>query len=211
MTRILIADDHGLFRKGLRQLCEVTGGFQVVAEADNGSAAVVLAREHQPDVILMDIRMPGMDGVEACRQILAHQPHTAIIMLTMYRQDRHLTDALAAGARGYLLKNCDEVTLFAAIRAAVRGEAPVDPAMMGPLLNRLKASEGPEQLTGGELTVLIRVAQGDDNKQIAEHLHITPGTVANRLRAIYEKLGVTNRTEAALHALRMGWASLDDE
>ena len=211
MTRILIADDHRLFRKGLRQLCQVSGGFQVVAEAETGPEAVALAREHQPDVILMDIRMPGMDGVAACRQILTDQPHAAIIMLTMYRQDRHLTDALAADARGYLLKNCDEATLFAAIRAAARGEAPVDPAMMGPLLNRLKASEGLEQITEGELTVLIRVAQGDDNRQIAEHLHITPGTVANRLRAIYDKLGVTNRTEAALYALRMGWAFLDDE
>jgi DNA-binding NarL/FixJ family response regulator len=159
----------------------------------------------------MDIRMPGMDGVEACRQILVHQPHAAIIMLTMYRQDRHLTDALAAGARGYLLKNCDEATLFAAIRAAGRGETPVDPAMLGPLLHRLQASTGPAELTEGERAVLIRVAQGDDNKQIAEYLHITPGTVSNRLRAIYDKLGVTNRTEAALYALRMGWASLDDE
>src|ERR671916_1415046 len=176
MTRILIADDHRLFRKGLRQLCEVSGGFQVVAEADTGCEAVALAQEHQPDVILMDIRMPGMDGVEACRQILAHQPHAAIIMLTMYRQDRHLADALAAGARGYLLKNCDEATLFAAIRAAVRGEAPIDPAMMGPLLQRLKASEGSAQLSEGERAVLVRVAQGDDNKRIAEVLHITPGT-----------------------------------
>ncbi len=211
MTRILIADDHRLFRTGLRQLCEVSGGFQVVAEADTGREAVALAQEHQPDVILMDIRMPGMDGVEACRQILVHQPHAAIIMLTMYRQDRHLTDALAAGARGYLLKNCDEATLFAAIRAAGRGETPVDPAMLGPLLHRLQASTGPAELTEGERAVLIRVAQGDDNKQIAEYLHITPGTVSNRLRAIYDKLGVTNRTEAALYALRMGWASLDDE
>jgi len=211
MTRILIADDHRLFRQGLRQLCEVGGGFQVVAEADNGRAAVALAREHQPDVILMDIRMPGLDGVAACRQILAEQPHMPIIMLTMYRQDQHLTDALAAGARGYLLKNCDEATLFAAIHAAVRGEAPVDPAMLGPLLKRLKATEGPDELTEGEMAVLIRVAAGDDNKQIADQLHITSGTVANRLRAIYEKLHVTNRTEAALYALRMGWAVLEDE
>jgi DNA-binding NarL/FixJ family response regulator len=211
MIRILIADDHRLFRQGLRQLCEVSGGFQVVAEAETGREALALAWEHQPDVILMDIRMPGMDGVEACRQIVAHQPQTPIIMLTMYRQDRHLTDALAAGACGYLLKNCDEATLFAAIRAAVRGEAPVDPAMLGPLLQRLKASEGSEQLTEGERVVLVRVAKGDDNKQIAEVLNITTGTVSNRLRAIYDKLRVTNRTEAALYALRMGWATLDDE
>jgi DNA-binding NarL/FixJ family response regulator len=210
MLRLLIADDHRLFRKGLRQLCEMAGGFEVVAEADSGRDAVALAREHQPDVILLDIRMPGIDGVEACRQILAEQPQMAIIMLTMYRQDRHLTDALAAGARGYLLKNCDEETLFAAIRAAARGEAPVDPAMMGPLLDRLKSTNGPDELTEGELAVLIRVTQGDDNKQIAEQLHISPGTVANRLRAIYDKLGVTNRTEAALYALRIGWASLDE-
>lgn len=210
MIRLLIADDHRLFRKGLRQLCEVAGGFKVVAEADSGREAVALAREHQPDVILMDIRMPGIDGVEACRQILLDQPQTAIIMLTMYRQDRHLTDALAAGARGYLLKNCEEETLFAAIRAAARGEAPVDPAMMGPLIERLKSTHGPDELTEGEMAVLIRVAHGDDNKQIAERLNITPGTVANRLRAIYEKLGVTNRTEAALYALRTGWASLDE-
>jgi DNA-binding NarL/FixJ family response regulator len=128
----------------------------------------------------------------------------------MYRQDRHLMDALAAGARGYLLKNCDEETLFAAIRAAARGEAPVDPAMMGPLLDRLKSTQGPDELTEGEMAVLIRVAHGDDNKQIAERLNITPGTVANRLRALYDKLGVANRTEAALYALRAGWASLDE-
>lgn len=210
MTRIMIADDHRLFRKGLRQLCEVIGGFEVVAEADNGHAAVALAREHRPDVILMDIGMPGIDGIEACRQILRDTPQLPIIMLTMYRQDRHLTDALAAGARGYLLKNCDEATLFAAISAAVRGEALVDPAMMEPLLNRVKTSAGPELLTEAERAVLVRVAHGDDNKQIAEQLHISPGTVANRLRAIYDKLGVANRTEAALYALRMGWAVLDD-
>ncbi len=142
MTRILIADDHRLFRTGLRQLCEVSGGFQVVAEADSGREAVALAWDHQPDVILMDIRMPGMDGVEACRQILAGQPHTPIIMLTMYRQDRHLTDALAAGARGYLLKNCDEATLFAAIRAAVRGESPVDPACWARCSNDCRPARG---------------------------------------------------------------------
>src|SRR6478672_11178051 len=172
MTRILIADDHRLFRKGLRQLCEVSGGFEVVAEAESGREAVALARAHRPDVVLMDIQMPGLDGVAACRQILAEQPQTAIIMLTMYRQDRHLTAALAAGARGYLLKNCDEATLFGAIQAAARGEAPVDPALLGPLLGRLAAGAGPDALNEGELAVLVRVAQGDDNKQIADALHI---------------------------------------
>ena len=210
MTRILIADDHRLFRKGLRQLCEVTGGFEVVAEAGNGRQAVARAREHSPDVILMDFRMPAMDGVEACRQIMAEQPETAIIMLTMYRQDRHLKVALEAGARGYLLKSCDEHALFAAIHAARRGEAPVDPALVGRLLRQTDTGAELPALTESEMAVLRQVARGSDNRQIAAELHLSPGTVANRLRTIFQKLGVSNRTEAALYALRRGWASLDE-
>lgn len=211
MIRILLADDHRLFRSGLRQLCEVTGGFEIVAEATDGQEAVALARAHRPDVILMDIQMPVLSGIEASRQILAELPETAIIMLTMYGNDRNLADALGAGARGYLLKNADEETLFSAIHAARRGEAPVDPAMIAALLNRVPSAEGVKSLTNAEMAVLRRVAQGDDNKQIAAALHITPGTVANRLRAIYDKLELDNRTEAAIYALRMGWASLDQE
>src|SRR6476620_1701932 len=122
MVRLLIADDHQLFRRGLRQLCEVNGGFTVVAEAESGEQAIALARQHQPDVILMDIRMSGMTGVDATRQILQENPAARILMLTMYRQDHYVTNALRAGACGYLLKECSEETLFAAIRAVSQGQ-----------------------------------------------------------------------------------------
>lgn len=216
MSTLLIADDHQLFRRGLRQLCEVAGGFTVLAEAETGAQAVALARQHHPDVTLMDIRMPDLNGVEATRQILQEIPEARIIVLTMYRQDHHVAEAIKAGACGYLLKNCDEETLFAAIRAAARGEGAIDPAIAPSLLEQFAllaaaVDDDTLPLSPAEMEVLRLVAHGADNQTIAEELHLSKGTVANRLRDIYNKLGVKNRTEAALYALRHGWASLDPE
>jgi DNA-binding NarL/FixJ family response regulator len=214
MITLLLADDHHLFRRGLRQLCEIVGGFTVVAEAESGSQAVEMARTHRPAVILMDIRMPGLNGVEATRLILAEQPEARILVLTMYRQDHQVASALRAGACGYLLKNCPEESLFAAIRAAHRGEGWLDPAVTPGVLTRFARGERHEQshpLSEPEMEVLRLVAQGADNQSIAAQLHLASGTVANRLREIYSKLGVKNRTEAALYALRQGWATLDPD
>ena len=212
--RILIADDHTLMRQGLRQLCEGLGGFTVVAEAEDGSQAVALARTTQPDVILMDIVMPGVDGVAAIRQIMAETPAARIIALTMYRQEQYMLDAIRVGARGYLLKTVDARDLIAAIEAVQRGEYLIDPIIAARVLSELHLGvpEVPriEPLTEGEMAVLRLVAQGVDNQEIAQALNYSVYTVANRLRTIYEKLHVTNRTQAALYALRQGWAALDE-
>jgi two-component system, NarL family, response regulator LiaR len=212
--RILIADDHTLVRQGLRQLCEGLGGFTIVAEACDGAQAVALARTAQPDVILMDIVMPGLDGVEAIRQIMHWTPAARIIALTMYREEQYMLDAIRAGARGYLLKTVDARDLIAAIEAAHRGEYLIDPIIAARVLSEFHLSV-PEQtdlgpLTGSEMAVLRLVAQGVENEHIAQALNYSVYTVANRLRTIYEKLHVTNRTQAALYALRQGWATLDE-
>jgi len=201
-------------RQGLRQLCEGLGGFTVVAEAEDGAQAVALARTTQPDVILMDIVMPDMDGVEAIRQIVRETPAARIIALTMYRQEQYMLDAIRAGARGYLLKiTVDAEELIAAIEAVHRGDYLIDPVIAARVLSEfhLGLSELPrvEPLTEGEMAVLRLVAQGVDNQEIAQALNYSVYTVANRLRTIYEKLHVANRTQATLYALRQGWVVLD--
>ena len=213
-TRLLIADDHTLVRQGLRQLCEGPGGFVVVAEAENGAEAVALAYTAQPDVILMDIVMPGLDGVEAIHQIMGANPAARIIALTMYREEKYMLDAIRAGARGYLLKTVDAEELIASIEAVHRDDYLIDPLIAARVLSELhlRVPELPrvEMLTEGEMAVLRLVAQGVDNQGIAQALHYSVFTVANRLRTIYAKLHVTNRTQAALYALRQGWVALDE-
>ena len=214
--RVLIADDHRLFRQGLRQICETVGGFEVVGEAENGQVAVDLARQLKPDVILMDINMPVLDGVQATSFIAENTPAVRVIILTMYRQDRYVFEAIKAGARGYLLKDIDEQNLIDAIRAVYRGEALINPSMAARLLDEFRrlsqasaTTADTENLTPAEMEVLRLVAQGADNKAVADQLALSERTVANRLSGIYEKLHVNNRTQAALFALRRGWAQLD--
>ena len=213
--RVLLADDHTLFRQGLRQICEIKGGFQVVGEAENGRDAVRLAGELEPDVILMDINMPELNGIEATTQIMQSEPQARIIVLTMYRQDHFVFDAIKAGARGYLLKNTDAQDLVNAVRRVSQGEALIDPHLAAKVLDEFRrlsqnADEtlALEQLTDGEMAVLRLVAEGDDNQSIAKQLHLSVHTVSNRLRIIYQKLQVNNRTQAALYAIRRGWATL---
>ena len=213
MITLLIADDHALFRRGLRQLCEINGGFSVLAEAQTGQEAVALARQHKPDVILLDIRMPDLTGVEATRTILDEDPTARILILTMYQQDHYVEAAIRAGARGYLLKTCEEETLFSAIQALHRGEGWLDSAVAPRVMAQLAQTETttPFRLSEQEIETLRYVVQGADNQTIADLMHVSSGTVANRLRVIYDKLGVRNRTEAAIYALRQGWATLDDD
>ncbi|MBC7226204.1 MAG: response regulator transcription factor [Thermoflexales bacterium] len=213
--RVLIADDHRLFRQGLRYVCQAAG-IEVVGEAEDGWEAVRLARQLRPDVVLMDVRMPGLDGVEATRLITANQPEIRIIVLTMYRQDQYVFEAIKAGALGYLLKDIDEKELVEAIHAIHQGDALINPSLAARLLEefrRLSRGEipGEEELTEGEMQVLRLVAQGADNRTVAERLAISERTVANRLSEIYRKLHVNNRVQAALVALRRGWVSLEEE
>lgn len=216
--RVLIADDHRLFRQGLRQICEIVGRFEVVGEADNGQEAVQLTRQLQPDVVLMDINMPVLDGVQATSLITQDHPSARVIILTMYRQDNYVFEAIKAGARGYLLKDADEQDLIDAVRAVHRGEALIEPSLATRLLaefRRLSHDQSEvgsaEELTKGEMEVLRLVAQGSDNKTIADQLALSEKTVANRLSNIYQKLQVNNRTQATLLALRRGWVTLEQE
>ena len=213
--RLLLADDHTLVRQGLRQLCEGLGNFTVVAEAENGARAVELAHSSQPDVILIDIVMPDMDGVEAIRQIMRKIPSARIIVLTMYREEQYMLDAIRAGARGYMLKTVDVNDLIATIEAVHRGDYLIDPIIAARVLSELHLVVPPqapplEPLTESEMAVLRQVARGVENEHIAQALNYSVYTVANRLRTIYAKLHVTNRTQAALYALRQGWATLDE-
>jgi DNA-binding NarL/FixJ family response regulator len=215
--RVLIADDHRIVRQGLRHVCEL-GGLTVVGEAEDGREAVKLARQLRPDVILMDINMPVLDGVQATHLIVEADPSVRVIILTMYRQDRYVFEAVKAGARGYLLKDIDEQDLVAAIRAVHQGDALINPSLAVKLLDEFRRlgqiadeAEDVEGLTQGEMEVLRLVAQGADNKAIAERLALSERTVANRLSSVYEKLHVNSRTQATLAALRRGWATLDED
>ncbi len=216
--RVLIADDHRIVRQGLRHVCELAGDLAVIGEAEDGREAIKLARQLRPDIILMDINMPVLDGVQATSLIVEADPSVRVIILTMYRQDHYVFEAVKAGARGYLLKDIDEQDLVAAIRAVHLGDALINPSLAVKLLDEFrrlghKADEADdmENLTKAEMDILRLVAQGEDNKAIAERLALSERTIANRLSSVYEKLHVNNRTQAALIALRRGWMTLEPE
>ncbi len=213
--RILIADDHTLMRQGLHEICAGPGGFNVVAEAKNGAEAVALRRTSHPDVILMDMQMPVVDGPEAIRQIMSEAPAARIVALTMYRDEPYMLSAIRGGARAYLLKTIEAAELITAIQAVHRGEYLIDPIIAARVLGEfhlpVAAAAKPMVLLEKEIEVLRLVAQGLDNRDIARKLHYSEHTVSNRLRTIFDKLQVTNRTQAAIYALRQGWASLDQE
>ncbi len=212
--RILIADDQRLFRQGLRQICEILGKFEVVGEAENGQEAVELTRQLKPDVVLIDIQMPILDGVKATQLITAENPDVKVLVLTMYRQDSYVFEAVKAGARGYLLKDIDEQKFVDAVEAVQRGEAIIDPILATRLLNEFRRLSlealDVEQPTQSEMEVLRLVARGMDNKTIAVQLGLSERTVGNRLSELYQKLHVASRTQAALLALRRGWVTLDE-
>ena len=211
-VRLLLADDHRMFRQGLRELLERKAGFEVVGEATTGREALEQVRALRPDIVLLDIQMPELDGVAVARELAQSHPDVKIIMLTMYRQDQHLVDAIKAGARGYLLKDADAEELIDVIERVQRGEAALDPALTGRVFDAFRqlsaTSEGRDQLTEREREILQLVASGYDNRTVATRLHLSEKTVGNRLSEIFAKLGVTNRTQAARVALQRGWISL---
>jgi DNA-binding NarL/FixJ family response regulator len=201
--RVLLADDHALFRRGVAALLR-DHDMDVVGEASDGAEAVEKARELMPDVILMDITMPQMDGLTATRQITAEMPYVRIMMLTVSETEDDLFEAIKSGAQGYLLKNVDPDHLIASVQQIQRGEVPIAPAMAGKILKELAAPQETPPLTGRERQVLELVAAGQANKEIAFALKITENTVKNHLRNILEKLHLQNRVQAALYAVRMG-------
>lgn len=214
MIRVLLVDDHALFRQGLRSLLE-SEGMRVIGAAANGREALRFAADTHPDVILMDIQMPELDGVKATQNILEIDPCAKVIMITMYRQDRYVFEAVKAGARGYVLKDADSGTLLDAIRRVAAGEALLSPDLAQNVLDdfRDKREELPQEkhndLNERETMILKLLAQGFSNQDIALRLDISEKTVRNRLSEIFTKLQLNNRTQAALYAIREGIAPLE--
>ena len=210
--RVLIVDDHDLFRSGLRNLLEVEDGIEIIGEAAGGQEAVKIVRELAPDVVVMDLNMPGMGGVEATRHITTLAPLTRVVMLTISDQDNDVIDAILAGACGYLLKDSSIQDLMAGIRAAALGESLISPTIAAKVLQRLRASSTrPEiettiraELSDREIEVLKLIANGKDNAMIAAELHISPKTVKNHISNILMKLQIDNRIQAAVYAVRSG-------
>jgi DNA-binding NarL/FixJ family response regulator len=215
MVRLLLADDHRIFRQGLRELIERKTSFDVVGEAATGREVLEQVQALLPDIVLLDIQMPDLDGVAVARQIARSQPDVKIIMLTMYRQDQHLFEAIKAGARAYLLKDADAEELIEVIERVHRGEAAIDTALTSRIFDEFRRmsteQEDVDQLTEREREILQLLAAGCDNRTIAGQLHLSEKTVGNRLSEIFQKLGVTNRTQAALIAVQRGLISSPDE
>lgn len=197
-VRVLIVDDHLVIREGLLALLEEFSDLEVIGEADNGKEAVSICRELNPDVVLMDLMMPDMDGVEATKAIRACCPDTQVLALTSFKDDRLVRGVLEAGAVGYLLKNVNETELADAVRAANRGEFIIDPEANRVLVNAMRhPSLTPDLLTDRERDVLGLLVRGFSNSDIGKQLGISPHTVKNHLRSIYGKLKVSTRTAAA--------------
>jgi NarL family two-component system response regulator LiaR len=219
--RVLVADDHAIVRKGICALLATEAHIEVVGEAADGQAVIEQAARLEPDVVLMDLVMPGVDGLEATRQITAHRPETRILVLTSFAGVDKIMPAIKAGALGYLLKDSDPEVLVESIRQVYCGNSSLHPSVARALLEEVAhptdkeesadAYKGPvEALTEREVEVLRLVARGWSNQSIADELTISEATVRTHVSHILAKLDLTSRTQAALYALRKGWASLED-
>lgn len=206
--RLLLVDDHPVVREGLRGMLSGQPDFVVVGEADDGNEGVALAGQLQPDVVLMDLRMPGLDGVGAIRQIVERKIPTHVLVLTTYDSDADIVRAIEAGATGYLLKDAPRQELFRAVRAAAKGESALAPAVASRLLGRMRAP-AEEQLSEREVEVLQLVAKGNSNRLVGRALHISEATVKTHLVHIFGKLNVSDRTSAVTVALERGILHLE--
>jgi len=209
-TRVLITDDHDVVRQGLRMFLSLEPDFEVVGEARNGQEALQMARELRPDVVLMDLLMPVMNGVEATEAIRKELPEVEVVALTSVLEDVSVTGAVRAGAIGYLLKDTDSDELGRAIKAAAEGRVHLAPQAAARLMHEVRTPESPEALTERESEVLRLLALGKANKQIASELFIEEKTVKAHVSSILRKLGVQSRTQAALYAVRTGLVSLEE-
>jgi len=206
---LLLVDDQRLMRDGLRTILELEGDLKVVAEAENGDGGLQAYEEHSPDVVLMDIRMPGMDGVEATRRMIDRWPEARVIILTTFDDDEYIFEGLRAGALGYLLKDVSGNELAEAIRKVAAGGALIEPSVARKVIAEFARLEPatrsvnvglPEPLSEREIEILKLLAQGLSNKEIAKQLYLAEGTVKNYVSNVLSKLGVTDRTQAALRA-----------
>jgi DNA-binding NarL/FixJ family response regulator len=207
-TRVLLVDDHELVRQGIAAMLSAAGDVQIVGNARSGREALEVARRELPDIVLMDVKMPDMDGLEATRKIKEERPRTAVIMLTMHDNPTYLRDAVRAGAAGYLLKDVSKDELIDAIRQVATGGAFIESQMLKGMLSEMKpsgqAAPAAKNLTKRESEILSLVAEGMSNREIAEKLVLSPETVKSHVAAILEKLNVSDRTQAAIYAVRHG-------
>ncbi|SDX02976.1 DNA-binding response regulator, NarL/FixJ family, contains REC and HTH domains [Amycolatopsis xylanica] len=203
MITVMLVDDHPVVREGLRGMLEAEPDLTVVGEAGSGDEAVALTRVKQPDVILMDLRMPGLDGVGATREILAESPSQRVVVLTTYESDADILRAVEAGAAGYLLKDASRTELADAIRAASRGETVLAPSVAGKLVNRVR-NPAAQSLSAREIEVLRLVSKGSTNADIGRALHISEATVKTHLLRVFAKLDVSDRTAAVMAAMNAG-------
>lgn len=217
--RVLIADDHQVVREGLTSVLESKGDIEVIGLAADGKEAVQKARELSPDVVIMDISMPNMNGVEATRQIKKESPQIGVVVLTMYGDEEYIFDLVRAGAAGYLLKDADSAQIAKAIRAVSKGESMIHPSIAAKILNEFsqlssgklkggKAIKSEDELSERETEVLKLMADGKSNKEIANELELSDKTVKNHIQHIFRKLSVSDRTKAVVSAVRMGLIDL---
>ncbi|MGH3849461.1 MAG: response regulator [Pseudonocardiaceae bacterium] len=205
---VVLADDHPMFLEGLKIALTASEGITVLAEASTGEEAIQMAAHHQPDVVLMDINMPGINGIEATQQIVGASPHIGVLVLTMFHQDENVFRAMRAGARGYLLKGADQAEIARAIRSVAAGDAIFGPALARRLIGYFAAGRGSALpfagLTEREREVLELVAQGCNNPDIARRLYLSPKTVRNHVSNVFAKLQVTSRAQAIIRAREAG-------
>jgi DNA-binding NarL/FixJ family response regulator len=215
-VRVLLAEDHVITRQGIRRVLEDEPGIDVVGEAGDGEEAVQLATETHPDVVIMDIAMPKLNGIEATRRIKAVHPTTAVLILSAYDDDEYVFGLLEAGAAGYLLKTVAGDELVRAVRSVFNGEPVLDPAVAKKVIarvtshGRVREPSKEETLSQREMEVLRLAAEGLGNKDISARLHLSRRTVEGTLRAVFNKLGVGSRVEAILYGLRRGWFKLEE-
>src|SRR5919198_1868833 len=207
-TRVLLVDDHELVRQGIGAMLQGSSDIEVVGQARTGREAIEVARRELPDVVLMDVRMPDMDGLEATRKLKEERPRTAVVMLTMHDNPAYLRDAVRAGAAGYLLKDVSKNELVDAIRQVATGGAFIESQMLKGMLSEMKPGatvpSAARNLTKREREILALVAEGMSNREIADRLVLSPETVKSHVAAILEKLNVSDRTQAAIYAVRNG-------
>jgi len=205
-TKVVLAEDHIVVREGTRELIQRQPDMEVVGEASDGEEAVALTAKLRPNVVIMDVAMPKLNGIEATRQIKQLNPAVAVLVLTAYSNEEYIFALLEAGAAGYLLKNVRGSQFIDAIRAVNSGESVLDPT----IARRVIETQTSEPLSGRELDILKLAAKGISNKDIADQLFLSPRTVQAHLGHIFNKLGVASRTEAVLYGLRRGWLVLED-
>ncbi len=213
MTRVLLADDHKILRQGLRTLLEQEKDIQIVGEADNGRSSVKLAGELAPDVVIMDVAMPDLNGIDATRRIAETEPRTRVLALSMHSDGRYVKGMLQAGARGYILKDCAAEELTHAIRTVMTGQVYVSPGVTGTIVNdyvrQLSAADGPATLTHREREVLQLLAEGGSTANIAAGLHLSVKTIETHRKRIMDKLDLRSIAELTKYAIREGITTVD--